>query len=278
MGIDLTTLDLNRIGIDFDYTSNYKNYDEPRKENIYIIDPAEFEFEFSFNSDNRKKFQYSFDLEHSFGINEQFNERKRNFEYGLGFGIRANNKLNLYYDFKKSNNFDDNGYVFEENQNIFFGNRDVNSIENNLSLNYNFDSYKSINLKIRQFWSTANYFESFYILNSYGKREISNKNINNYNPNTNFNLWNFDLGINWEFAPGSKATLLYRNNLFNQDNVSGISYYTSTKELFEKPINHQISLRINYFVDFNIFMKKKFKNIWWFQLKIFQKHTKEKEY
>ena len=26
MGIDLTTLDLNRIGIDFDYTSNYKNY------------------------------------------------------------------------------------------------------------------------------------------------------------------------------------------------------------------------------------------------------------
>ena len=261
MGIDLTTLDLNRIGIDFDYTSNYKNYDEPRKENIYIIDPAEFELEFSFNSDNRKKFQYSFDLEHSFGINEQFNERKRNFEYGLGFGIRANNKLNLYYDFKKSNNFDDNGYVFEENQNVFFGNRDVNSIENNLSLNYNFDSYKSINLKIRQFWSTANYFESFYILNSDGKREISNKNINNYNPNTNFNLWNFDLGINWEFAPGSKATLLYRNNLFNQDNVSGISYYTSTKELFEKPINHQISLRINYFVDFNIFKKKTFKNI-----------------
>ena len=261
MGIDLTTLDLNRIGIDFDYTSNYKNYDEPRKENIYIIDPAEFEFEFSFNSDNRKKFQYSFDLEHSFGINEQFNERKRNFEYGLGFGIRANNKLNLYYDFKKSNNFDDNGYVFEENQNVFFGNRDVNSIENNLSLNYNFDSYKSINLKIRQFWSTANYFESFYILNSDGKREISNKNINNYNPNTNFNLWNFDLGINWEFAPGSKATLLYRNNLFNQDNVSGISYYTSTKELFENPINHQISLRINYFVDFNIFKKKTFKNI-----------------
>ena len=261
MGIDLTTLDLNRIGIDFDYTSNYKNYDEPRKENIYIIDPAEFELEFSFNSDNRKKFQYSFDLEHSFGINEQFNERKRNFEYGIGFGIRANNKLNLYYDFKKSNNFDDNGYVFEENQNVFFGNRDVNSIENNLSLNYNFDSYKSINLKIRQFWSTANYFESFYILNTDGKREISNKNINNYNPNTNFNLWNFDLGINWEFAPGSKATLLYRNNLFNQDNVSGISYYTSTKELFEKPINHQISLRINYFVDFNIFKKKTFKNI-----------------
>ena len=33
----------------------------------------------------------------------------------------------------------------------------------------------------------------------------------------------FDLGFNWEFAPGSKATLLYRNNIFNEDNMSGIS-------------------------------------------------------
>ena len=86
--------------------------------------------------------------------------------------------------------------------------------------------------------------------------ELSPKNISDYDPNTNFNLWNFDLGFNWEFAPGSKATLLYRNNLFNQDNLSGISYYSSTKELFQKPINHQISLRINYFIDYNILRKK----------------------
>ena len=254
-GIDITTPELNRIGIDFDYTSSYKNYDEPRKENIYIIDPAEFEFEFSFNSDERKKFKYSIDLEHSYGVGEEFNERKRNFEYGLGFGIRANNKLNLDYNFNKAINKDDIGFIFESDD-IYFGNRDVKSIENNLSLNFNFDSYKSINLKIRQFWSSANYINSFYVLSPNGSRILSNKNINDFNPNTNFNLWNFDLGLNWEFAPGSMATLLYRNNLFNQDNTSGLSYYTSTKELFEKPINHQISLRINYFVDFNIFKKK----------------------
>jgi hypothetical protein len=94
------------------------------------------------------------------------------------------------------------------------------------------------------------------MLGSDGRREVSTKNITDYDPNTNFNLWNFDLGFNWEFAPGSKATLLYRNNLFNQDNLSGISYYSSTKELFEKPLNHQISLRINYFIDYNIFRKK----------------------
>ena len=45
--------------------------------------------------------------------------------------------------------------------------------------------------------------------------------------------------------------------MFNEDNLSGISYYKSTKELFEKPINHQLSLRINYFIDFNLLKKKK---------------------
>jgi len=54
-----------------------------------------------------------------------------------------------------------------------------------------------------------------------------------------------------------KITFLYRNNIFNEDNLSGISYYKSTKELFEKPINHQLSLRINYFIDFNLLKKKK---------------------
>ena len=87
----------------------------------------------------------------------------------------------------------------------------------------------SINLKLRQFWSVAKYLDSFYLLKSNGEREKSIKNIFDNNPNTNFNLWNFDLGFNWEFAPGSKATLLYRNNIFDEDNLSGISYYNSTK-------------------------------------------------
>ncbi|MAU54978.1 MAG: hydrolase, partial [Flavobacteriaceae bacterium] len=90
-----------------------------------------------------------------------------------------------------------------------------------------------------------------------GNRSVSDKNISDYDPNTNFNLWNLDLSYDWEFAPGSKITFLYRNNIFNEDNLSGISYYKSTKELFEKPINHQLSLRINYFIDFNLLKKKK---------------------
>ena len=262
IGVDITTPKLQKIEFDIDYTSKYKNFDEPRSSDVYIMDPAEYEFQSKFTSDRRKKIQYGFDLRHSFGINEEFNEKKKNYEIGFGVGIRVNNKLNLEYETGYQTNYDDIGYVFKEkiddsNDNIYFGNRNVEAIENNFSLNYNFDSYMSINLKLRQFWSAAKYLDSFYLLKSNGERENSIKNISDNNPNTNFNLWNFDLGFNWEFAPGSKATLLYRNNIFNENNLSGISYYNSTKDLFKKPLNHQLSLRINYFIDYNLLKKKK---------------------
>ena len=256
LGINITTLNLNKIGFDLDYTSNYKNYDEPRKKDTFIMDPAEIELQFEFSSDTRKKIKYGFDLQYLTANGEDFGENKTETEYSFGLGFRANNKLNFELEFGNSIKSDDVGYVYKENDDIYFGLRDVKSIENNMSLNYNFDSYKSINLKLRQFWSSAEYNNNFFLLSSSGKREKSSKNTSDYDPNTNFNLWNFDLGFNWEFAPGSKATLLYRNNLFNQDNLSGINYYSSTKDLFEKPINHQISLRINYFIDYNIFRKK----------------------
>ena len=116
---------------------------------------------------------------------------------------------------------------------------------------------KSLELKFRQFWSSALYKENFFKLKDDGNRSVSEKGISDYDPNTNFNLWNLDLSYDWEFSPGSKLTLLYRNNIFNEDNLSGISYYRSTKELFENPINHQFSLRVNYFIDYNLLKKKK---------------------
>ena len=252
IGFNFTTKKLEEFEFDIDYTSQYKNFDEPRKENVYIIDPEEYEFSFAYMSDKRKKFTYGFDIQRSFAVNEDFDENKKGIKYGFGFLYRLNNKLNLQYEIGNSKNNDNVGYIFSEEDEIFFGKRDVKSIENDVSINYNFDSYKSINIKFRQFWSTAKYNDSFYSLNDNGKRSISNKDIEDYDPNTNFNLWNFDLGFNWEYAPGSKLTLLYRNNIFNQDNLSGISYFTSTKELFENPINHQLSIRINYFIDYNL--------------------------
>ena len=257
IGLTLTSLKLEEIRASFDYTSKYKDFEETRKEDFFIYQPAEYELEFNYRSDTRKKLVYGSGIEHSYGVNEQFNENSSETEIEFYSGYRLSNQFKVELGISNGISKNEIGYVFDENDNLYFGNRKVKFTENNISLNYNFNSYKSLNLKFRQFWSSALYKEDFFLLKSDGNRSVSEKNISDYNPNTNFNLWNLDLSYNWEFAPGSKITLLYRNNIFNENNLSGISYYNSTKELFEKPINHQLSLRINYFIDFNLLKKKK---------------------
>ena len=122
-----------------------------------------------------------------------------------------------------------------------------------MSLSYNFDPFKAIDLRFRNFWSAADYSEGiFYRLNPNGSRSITNYDLNERrDPNTNFNIWNLDLRFRWRFAPGSEASLLYRNQIFQNDNRSTISYQESLSSLLEEPIQHTVSLRITYFIDYN---------------------------
>ena len=257
IGFTLTSLKLEELKASFDYTSKYKDFEETRKNDVFIYQPAVYELEFSYKSDTRKKIAYGSGIEYSYGVNEEFNEDYNMTEIDFYSRFRFSDKFQMELAAQIGQSNDEIGYVYSENDDIYFGNREVKYTENNLSLNYNFDSYRSLSVIFRQFWSTANYKNNFFLLKNDGLRKLSEKNLKDYNPNTNFNLWNFDLSYDWEFAPGSKITFLYRNNIFNENNLSGISYYKSTKDLFQNPINHQLSLRINYFIDYNLFKKKK---------------------
>ena len=127
----------------------------------------------------------------------------------------------------------------------------VKSIENSVDLTYNIDNYKYLSLKFRNFWSTANYDEVLFNLLENGKREIIDYSYLEIDPNTNFNLWNLDLNFDWWFSPGSTITVQYKNQIFNRDDKSGLDYYKSLKDLFGMPIEHQLSLRVNYLIDYN---------------------------
>ena len=58
--------------------------------------------------------------------------------------------------------------------------------------------------------STANYDEKLFNLLENGMREITDYSLLDYNPNTNFNLWNLDLKFEWWFSPGSTIVLNYK--------------------------------------------------------------------
>ena len=235
------------------YNTENDDYFEPRLSGRFVTFPANWGGNFFISTDFRKKFALDFNMRARTFFGEQSNEQK-NFGFSFEPRFRFSDKFLIVfatnYDERK-NNF---GWVDNTDTEVFLGQRDITTIENSINLGYNFDPYKAINLRFRHFWSTADYSaDVFYVLNDDGTRtQIDDYDITEQrNPNTNFNIWNLDLSFRWRFAPGSEATLLYRNQIFNSDDLSTLNYTDSLNNLFDQPIQHTVSLRITYFIDYN---------------------------
>jgi len=209
------------------------------------------------DSDNTKKFSYGTDYIFTNYQNYQFEENKKQNEFRFYVDYRISEQFSINIRTSNERRNDDVGFLMKRNGLIYFGLRNIKSIENNLRMEYNFNRDASLSLRFRNFWSTADYYEKLFELLDDGTRKEVNYSILNRNPNTNFNIWNLDLNFEWWFAPGSNMVLLYRNQIFNRDNKSGINYYNSLKNLFETPTEHQLSLRLNYLIDYNKIKKNK---------------------
>ena len=238
------------FGADVSYNTARDDFFEPRIQGRFVTFSPNAGGGFFISTDFRKKF--AFDL--NGGYRKFIDDPQENFSVSFSprYRFSDNFLLILGTDINLRNgNF---GFVAQDGVDVFLGQRDITSVENSIQTSYNFDSYKAINLRFRNFWSTADYSDNiFFILNNDGTRSPFDFDIAENNPNTNFNIWNVDLSFNWRFAPGSEAIFLYRNEIFNRDNQSELNYSESLGNLFDQPIRHTLSLRVVYFLDVNNF-------------------------
>ena len=251
------TNDLWRYSFSTRGVSKKKDWYETRTNNRFILDPKELYTSIGIDSDNTKKFSFGTDYIFTKYQNYQFDENKKQNEFRFYVDYRISEQFSINIRTSNERRNDDVGFLMKRNGLIYFGLRNIKSIENNLRMEYNFNRDASLSLRFRNFWSTADYYEKLFELLDDGTRKEVNYSILNKNPNTNFNIWNLDLNFEWWFAPGSNMVLLYRNQIFNRDNQSGINYYNSLKNLFETPTEHQLSLRLNYLIDYNKIKKNK---------------------
>ena len=251
------TNNLWRFSIRMRGVSKLKDWYETRTEDRFILDPSLLTTSFGIDSDNTKKFSFGTDYIFTNYKNYQFNENKFQNEFRFYVDYRISEQFSINIRTSNERRNDDVGFLMKRNGLIYFGLRNIKSIENNLRMEYNFNRNASLSLRFRNFWSTADYYEKLFELLDDGTRKEVNYSILNRNPNTNFNIWNLDLNFEWWFAPGSNMVLLYRNQIFNRDDQSGINYYNSLKNLFETPTEHQLSLRLNYLIDYNKIKKNK---------------------
>ena len=233
-----------------------KDFFEPRVDGLFVLKPKEFGFRYDLDSDNTKDFVYAIELNALKSIDEFYGEENKKLGFAAGLNYKISERLNTSLGIGVSKEEDDLGYAGNEGPDVIIGIRDVKINQAVFDMIYNVDSYKEIALEFRNYWSSVNY-KRYYSLQENG---IGNSIVAypfDENPNANFNIWNLDLSYNWRFAPGSSATILYRNQIYSNDDQSLISYTESLDNLFGKDIGHQFSIRINYFLDYNRFRKKR---------------------
>ncbi|WP_179345104.1 DUF5916 domain-containing protein [Winogradskyella ursingii] len=205
-----------------------------------------------YSSNYNKKFAYDLRLD----LFKIFEEGRDLFGYEISVSprFRFNDNFLMVYQL----NFDmangQRGFATQFDGQPIFGERNRQRFTNSISANYNFNPFNSLALSFRHYWDTVDYdYELFTLLDNGRLTTDSGYNVENVdgNPDINFSTWNVDLSYSWQFAPGSFLTALYRNQLFNFGTMADDNYSESLDTLFDQPIQHTFSLRVQYFIDFN---------------------------
>ncbi|OZV68727.1 protein with DOMON-like ligand-binding domain protein [Winogradskyella aurantia] len=178
--------------------------------------------------------------------------------------VRVNDHLLLIYQLNFDYRNGDRGYATSENDEAIFGERNRQRVTNSLRGNYNFNPFHSLGLTFRHYWDTVAYDDELFTLLDNGRLTTdSGYTVDNVsdNPNINFSTWNIDLNYSWQFVQGSFLTFLYRNQLFSNDENVEDNFTDSLDLLFNQPVQHTFSLRLQYFIDYrgikSIFKKNK---------------------
>ena len=233
---------------------------QPGKQNDYFEsrDDRRFIFENSVSTGGWISTNYNriFAIDVRANLSTLFEEGRDFFSYDFRISPRArfNDHFLMVYNFNFNYRNGDRGYATEVDGEPIFGERNRQIVTNSISANYTFDPFNVLALTFRHYWDTVDYDDKMFTLLDNGRlSKDSGFNTDNIgdDPNINFSTWNIDLSYSWQFAQGSFLTALYRNSLFNFDNLSQESYGESLNQLFDQPIQNTFSLRLQYFIDYN---------------------------
>jgi len=257
-----TTLNLDSFGLNarFDPGKRY-DYFEPRTEGLFFISENFARLGGFISSNYNRTFAFDFRFESS----TFFEDGRDSFYYSFNIEprVRFNDYFFLVYELRYNNQLDDRGFATRLDDEPIFGERDRLIVENSIRANYNFNGLNGLSIQLRHYWDNVVYDTFMYNLGDDG-RIVENPDLPKAaleeNPDVNFSTWNVDLNYVWQFAPGSFLTVLYRQQLFQNNDNTSLDYINSLSNLFNEGLQHTVSVRLQYFIDVNEFKNKLFKS------------------
>ena len=233
----------------------YIDYYEARVPGRIFVRPTNQTIWTGVNSDKRKKISFNFNLyagttgliSPTIGYNPYIGVT-------LSPNIRVNDKLSFNLSANYTQDDGDRGWVnFDHNDNIIIGLRFIKTVENIVSARYLFRNNLSLSIRGRHYW-TGGHYTGFYNLTEEG---LLIDNISyDQNHDFNFNAFNVDMVFQWQFAPGSFATLVWKNSIYKESNIVVKSYSNNFTSTLEANQLNTVSLKVLYFFDY-LYLRKK---------------------
>lgn len=220
---------------------------EPRVDGWFYKRPAFYEVDISGSTDYRKRVGVYLGFEYAENL-----AGENKWEISTMPRVRVSDKLSISPRIKyeqAENQIGYAGYISEDS--IGFGKRDVNRVTSQLSASYVFNNKSALSFSMRHYWSSVDYSE-YFLLQEDG--ELKEYPDYPYNEDINFNIMTVDLEYNWNLAPGSYLTVVWKNNIYKSDEVENdlfVNYWDNLNNTFSSPQTNSFSIKLTYYLDYH---------------------------
>jgi hypothetical protein len=227
-------------------SSNYKGWFLKRTPYYYVG--------FNGSTDSRRKLHFSYGLGGAEGP-------LANDPYWAGQWVlryRLNRKTIVSLDYKVEQDKGNWGWAYRNNPDgsPIIARRNVKQNTGIFSAQYNFNARQNLSFRMRHYWSIVENTNFYKLKNDGYWRDTSFMN----GLNLNSNIFNVDVFYTWDFLPGSRITVAWKNALGGNVNIDPYlhsSYGKNLGQVFSNPHSNELSIKIVYYLDYLSLSRKK---------------------
>lgn len=223
-----------------------RDYFEPRTEDRYLATRKLIHNCFVLSTDQRKSLTLRLHSGFSQAYDYQFDAL--NWSLMIEPGLRINNNFRLGYDWMLIREENMPGFISNDMDDgtILFGKRDRMTLTNTFAMSYVMDHRTSLSLRLRHYWSKADY-DGFYSLLGDGSLDPYAYSENH---DVNYNAFNIDMTFRWIFAPGSEILINWKNAICTQEDRLVDRYWDNLRNTWEAPQVNSFSVKLLYYLDY----------------------------
>lgn len=227
------------------------DYFELRTPHCFMKKPAFHYATVDGSTDSRKPLFVNY----TFGYAHTEVEDGKYFLTTAGARYRFSNRFTLSLNLNREDDHNQIGYAYqrETNGEPVIGYRHNIQTTTVLSGIYNFTPRLNLSLRTRHYWNQVHYKKFFNVAEdgSYLQRAFLNGLDENYN------LFNVDAFLTWDFRLGSRVIVGYKNWLGDSYAVmSQPHYFNNLRDIFNTSHGNELSVKLIYFFDYNQLRKK----------------------